>query len=95
MPSEHDSPKRYGDTWTKEPVSLQELAELRVTYPSPLLADSTCPAGQYTFSVSDHQGSSPRNPTEEERLELLRAIRDTGRCCQHRSDQDCWARQQV
>ena len=74
---------------------MQELARKRVENPSPLLGDSVCPAGQYTFSVRDQGTTNWRNPTPEERQALIQAISETGKCCQGLPDAECWARQQT
>ena len=49
---------------------------VRVDQPGPNLGGSQCPAWQFTFTVSEDDGASWRNPTTEEKEELAQAIRD-------------------
>ena len=57
---------------------------------APLLGGATCPAIDYTWSVSDDRGETYRNPTDEEkaalRAEVAKFCYDCGDARQSRAD---------
>ena len=53
---------------------LSGLARQRVESNAPLLGGISCPALEYTWSVSDDDGETERNPTEEEKAALRREV---------------------
>lgn len=55
-------------------VPLSGLARQRVEATAPLLGGMTCPALEYTWSVSDDGGETFRNPTDEEKAALRREV---------------------
>ena len=80
----------YKDTWGQF-SSMEDMALARVRNPGPMLGGVMCPAWENTFAVSENRGATWRNPTQDERDQLARAIRDTGECCQ-KSMESCTVR---
>lgn len=68
----------YKDYLGPQFVLLSAFARHRVAADAPLLGGMTCPALDYTRSVSDDAGASYRNPTEEEKSALRE---EAGRFC--------------
>ena len=60
---------------------LPSLVEFRIQHQAPLLADSTCPAMDYTFAVSSDDGETWHNPTSVTKASLRQAVINQEGCC--------------
>ena len=65
---------RYQDYLGPQFSLLDGLARHRVQSTAPLLGGMSCPPIEYTWAVSDDGGASYRNPTEEDKAALRRAV---------------------
>ena len=72
---------RYSDTW-QEFQTLEQMAQARVTAPPPAMGGAQCPAVRGTLAAMDRDTQTWRHLTQQESIQFLQAVLDTGMCCQ-------------